>query len=76
MVQFSLKAFYNELNWLKVNRLQNSAEVATISKNNVHCEYKVLFANLSVCAKQQQQQQQQNQQQQQREILLFLRRYQ
>ena len=54
---------------MKVDRVQNSAEVATISKNNVHCESKVLFANLSVCAKQQQQQQQ-------REILLFLRRYQ
>ena len=38
------------LKWLKVDRLQNLAEVDPISKNNVHCESKVLFAFLSVCA--------------------------
>ena len=42
--------------WLKVDRLRNSVEVDPISKNNVHCELKVLFAFLSACAYQQQQQ--------------------
>ena len=47
MVQFSLKAFYNDLNWLKVDNLYKSAEVDPIRKNNAHCEFKVVFAFLS-----------------------------
>ena len=49
-IQYTLKAF-NRLNWLKVNKLQNSTEVGSISRNNnVHGESKILFAILSVCA--------------------------
>ena len=36
MVQFSLKAFYNDLNWFKIHNLYNSAEVDPIRKDNAH----------------------------------------